>query len=79
MTSERLKNIILREFKLDDFPLNDTTVAPEVPGWDSLWHVGILVAMEKEYGIRFKTLEIIKFKNVGDLQAAIDGKTAAAK
>ena len=79
MISDHLKQIILRELKLNDFPLADTTVAPEVPGWDSLRHVGILAAIEKEYGIRFKTLEIIRFKNVGELQAAIDKKTAAAK
>ena len=77
MISDKLKSIILRQLKLDDFALTDTTMAPQVPGWDSLSHLGILAAIEKEYGIRFKTLEIIKFKNVGDLQAAIDRKTAA--
>ena len=79
MISDRLKKILLRELKLDDYPLLDTTVAPEVPGWDSLRHVGILAAIEKDYGIRFKTLEIIRFKNVGELQAAIDKKTAVPK
>ena len=59
----------------DDFPIVAETTAPQVPGWDSLSHVGILAAIEKDYGIRFRTLEVIKFKNVGDLQAAIDKKT----
>ena len=77
MISDRLKKIILGELKLDDFPLIDTIVAQEVPGWDSLRHLGILMAVEKEYGIHFKTLEIIRFKNVGELQAAIDKKTSA--
>ena len=76
MISDRLKQIILKQLKLDDFPITDTTTAPQVPGWDSLSHVGILAAIEKDYGIRFRTLEVIKFKNVGDLQAAIDKKIA---
>ena len=75
MISDRLKQLILKQLKLDNFPLTDTTTAPQVPGWDSLSHVGIISAIEKEYGIRFKTLEVIKFKNVGDLQTAIDKKT----
>jgi acyl carrier protein len=75
MISDRLKTIILRELKLDDFNLTDETTAPQVPGWDSLAHLGILAAIEKDYGIRFKTLEVIRFKHVGDLQAAIDKKT----
>ncbi len=78
MISDRLKKVILRELQLDDFPLADATIAPQVPGWDSLKHVGILAAVEKEYGIRFKTLEVVRFKNVGDLQTAVNKKTGAA-
>ena len=50
---------------------------PQVPGWDSLKHVAILAALEKEFAIRFKTLDIVRLKNVGDLQAAVDRKLAA--
>jgi acyl carrier protein len=76
MISDRLKAVILRELRLDDFPLTDQTLAPEVPGWDSLSHVRILAAVEKEFGIRFKTLEVLRLKNVGELQALVDKKTA---
>ena len=76
MISARLREVILKELQLDDFPLAEATTANQVPGWDSLSHVGILTAIEKDYGIRFRTLEVIKFKNVGDLQAAIDKKIA---
>jgi acyl carrier protein len=74
MISDRLKKLILAQLKLDDFDFTDETIAPQVPGWDSLAHIGIITAVENEYGIRFKTLEIIRFKNVGELQAAIDKK-----
>jgi acyl carrier protein len=74
MISDRLKKLILAQLKLDDFDITDQTIAPQVPGWDSLAHVGIISAVEKDYGIRFKTLEVIRIKNVGELQAAIDKK-----
>ena len=77
MISDRLKKLILAQLKLDDFDFTDQTIAPHVPGWDSLAHVGIIAAVEKEYGIRFKTLEMLRFKNVGELQATIDKKTKA--
>lgn len=77
MISDRLKNLILAQLKLDAFDLSDATVASQVPGWDSLAHIGVIAAVEKEYGIRFKTLEVVRLKNVGELQAAIDRKTAA--
>jgi len=76
MISDRLKKVILRELHQDDFPLTDQTLASEVPGWDSLNHVRILAAIEKEFAIRFKTLEVLRLKNVGELQALVDKKTA---
>ncbi len=76
MISDRLKAAILKELQLDDFPITDETVAPQVPGWDSLRHVQILAAVEKEFGIRFRGLEVLRLKNVGELQALVDKKLA---
>jgi len=75
MISDRLKSVILRTLRLEDFEFNDSTTAAEVPGWDSLTHVTILSAVEKEYGIRFRTMEVIRLPNVGALQALVDRKT----
>ena len=65
MISEELKKVILSALKLD---------APQVPGWDSLNHVNVILAVEKHYNIRFKNLEILRLKNVGDLQKLINSK-----
>jgi acyl carrier protein len=75
MISARLKAVILRELDLDDYEVDRTTVAETVPGWDSLSHVRIILAIEAEYGIRFSTLEVLGMKQVGDLQDLIDRKT----
>ena len=76
MISERLKRIILGTLQLEDFDILDDTTANMVPGWDSLSHVRIIIAIEENYGIRFKTLEVIRLKNVGQLQQLIDAKSA---
>jgi acyl carrier protein len=75
MISERLKKIILEALQLEDFDIHDDTTANMVPGWDSLSHVRVIIAIEENYGIRFKTLEVIRLKNVGQLQRLIDVKT----
>lgn len=72
MISSRLKEVILRELDLDEFPIEETTVAHMVPGWDSLSHIRILTAVEAEYGLRFRSVELIRLRNIGDLQALID-------
>lgn len=76
MISERLKKVILKTLKLNDFDLRDETQAYQVPGWDSLNHVVVLVAVEKEFGIRFHVAEVLRLRNIGDLQALVDSKTA---
>lgn len=79
MISERLKKIVLRELDLDDFDFNDDTTANMVPDWDSLAHIQIIVAVEKNYKIKFKGIEILKIKNMGELQSLIDSKVTAIK
>jgi acyl carrier protein len=77
MIAERLKKIVLRELDLDDFNFNDETTANMVLGWDSLSHIQIIVAIEKDYKIKFKGIEILKIKNMGELQRLIDAKLTA--
>jgi acyl carrier protein len=76
MISIELKKVILHELGLDDFPIDDTTVATEVPGWDSLNHVRIISAVEQAFGVRFRALEAMRLRNVGELQALLDRKRA---
>ncbi len=75
MISDRLKGVILRELRLPAFDLEDSTRANQVPGWDSLSHVRIIAAIEAEYRVRFRTLEVIRLKNIGELQSLVDRKT----
>ena len=74
MITNELKKIILDTLKLDEFDIEDETTAPEVPGWDSLNHVNVILAVEKHFNIRFKNLEVLRLKNVGELQKLVDAK-----
>lgn len=76
MISEKLKKVICDELNISVnlIELNDNTEANEVPGWDSLNHANIILEIEKIHGVRFKGLEILKCKNIGDLQKLVDSK-----
>jgi acyl carrier protein len=76
MVSDRLKTVVLTTLQLDQFPLDDATVASMVPGWDSLNYARIIRAVESEFGIRFKMAEVMRLARLGDLQALIDQKMA---
>ena len=40
--------------------------AQDVPEWDSLTHISLMVAVEKSFGVRFRVGEVENTKNVGD-------------
>lgn len=74
MISDKLKRVLLSELNLVDFEMKDETTANEVPGWDSISHINIVLAIEKTYQIRFKSMEIMRVQNIGEMQKLIDSK-----
>ncbi len=74
MISERFKKTILKVLGLEDFEMEENTLANQLPGWDSLNHANVITALEDEYKIRLKNLEILHCDNIGDLQRLVDSK-----
>jgi acyl carrier protein len=79
MISERFKTAVLKELKLAEFDLQDELIASQVPGWDSLTHAKVIDALEREYKVRLKNIEILNCENLGDLQKLIDSKANGKK
>ena len=71
---EKLNEIFTDVLDLDKCELTDRTSADDIEGWDSLSHIQLIVAIEKEFKIRFSSLEIMKWRNVGELVDSIMSK-----
>ena len=57
---------ILRSLLLDDsIVLTMETQREEVPNWDSFNYINFIVAVEIEFGVKFKVADIESFANVG--------------
>lgn len=69
-----VQEVFRDELELDDLVLNDETTADDVEEWDSLSHVQLVVALEKAFGIKFTSREILSWDNVGDLVDCIGKK-----
>ena len=61
-------------FDNPNLQLTPATTANEVEGWDSIMHINLIVAAEKEFGVRFTTSEVMSLRNVGDLTELITRK-----
>lgn len=63
----RLSEIAGEHFDLPGIVLTPETTATDVPGWDSLAHIQLLMMVENSFGVRFKASEVSSFANVGQL------------
>ena len=70
----RVEEIFRDELELDELELTDETTAEDVEEWDSLSHIQLVVALEKDFGIKFSSREILSWDNVGDLVDCIQKK-----
>ena len=71
---KRVEEIFREELELEDLVLTDDTTADDVEEWDSLSHIQLVVTMEKAFGIKFTSREILSWDNVGDLIDCINQK-----
>jgi acyl carrier protein len=54
--------------------IGPSTTAEDIDEWDSFNHINIIVAVEKRFGVRFKTAQLEELKNVGDFIALIESQ-----
>lgn len=58
----------------DDIELSTETTAEDVEEWDSLSHIQLIVAIEKEFKIKFTSKEIMSWGNIGEMLDCILAK-----
>ena len=51
----------------NDIVLRNETTSNDIPEWDSLNHISLVVNIEKQFKIQFTAKEIQDFKNVGEI------------
>lgn len=76
---ENLTQVFRDVFDDDDIVLRPELSAKDIPDWDSLTHIRLLLTIEREFGIKFSVTEVGQLKNVGELMTLIQAKTAPAK
>jgi acyl carrier protein len=74
----RLNTIFREVFEDGSIQVTEEMTANDVEKWDSLSHLAMVIAVEKEFRIKFKLKELVSMKNVGDLINRIVSKTTAS-
>ena len=63
----RLNKVFRDVFDDDSITVNPKTTANDIEDWDSLEHITLIAAVEKEFKMKFKMGEIASMKNVGEM------------
>jgi len=62
-------DVLDAEVNADSSPLT-------VKSWDSVRHIDLIVALEAEYGVRFRPAEIDEAKSIGQIAGLVASKRA---
>ena len=72
----RLTPIFRDVFNDNALVVTESLTAADVPTWDSLSNINMIVAVEKAFGARFSIKDVRALKNVGELLELIKRKAA---
>ena len=72
----KLPSVFCDVFDIPSVDVSDRTTAEDIEEWDSLSHIQLVVAVEKAFGIKFTSREIMRWSNVGEMVDSIISKLA---
>lgn len=64
---ERLNQVFREVFDDDSIEVNDSTVANDIPEWDSFEHINLIVSVEDEFNFKIPMGKSVSMKNVGEM------------
>lgn len=68
---EKLNEVFRDVFDDDSITVNADTTADDIEDWDSLEHINLVSAVEKEFGVKFTMAQVVGMKNVGEMVEVI--------
>jgi acyl carrier protein len=72
----RLTPIFRDVFNDDALVVDERMTAADVPSWDSLSNINMIIAVEKAFSAKFSIKDVRNLKNVGELVELIKRKVA---
>lgn len=72
---ERLQEIFRDIFDDEELIIREDMSANDIEDWDSLAQINLIIAIEKEFKVKFKLDEVSNLKNIGEMLELLSKKT----
>lgn len=69
---DRVRSVFREVFDDPTIVVTERTAAADIPTWDSLTHINLIIALEEEFKLQFTSEEVTSMSCVGDLFAILE-------
>ena len=74
---DRVYDILARQFLTAKEDLTDETGPGDIPAWNSLGQLQIILEIERQFNIHFSVDDVMSFNNIGELIGLVEDYLAA--
>jgi acyl carrier protein len=71
---KRLEKVISSVFPIEAETIDDNWTSDDIPEWDSVGHLDLMMEVEKEFGIKIEIEEMFEIEKLGDIQTILAKK-----
>jgi len=64
---ERLEKIIREVFEITEETIDENWTSDDIPDWDSVGHLNLIMGVEKEFNIKVEIEEMFEIEKLADI------------
>lgn len=68
---DQLQQLFAENLNLPMPPFTPALAFEAIPGWDSVAHLALLLAIERQFNVAFTSKQMVEMRTIGDLLTAI--------
>lgn len=74
LTEERVREIVAAAFEVDAGELDADSNSDTVPGWDSLGHLKLILALEDELGTLIEAEDVVRMLSIREILTILEAR-----
>ncbi len=71
---KRLEKVIRSVFPIDGDTIDENWTSDEIPEWDSVGHLDLMMEIEREFNVKVEIEEMFEVEKLGDLVTILKKK-----